>query len=157
QGGRLPDPRRHPRLVEPILLVEVEVAHFFVLGLAGGNRTQRRAAEERHLDVLREAVEGEEPTLALDSVEGRVPLDRLAHAGDGTPDQRVEAAPEVAFPARHRRDIRLHGSVAIALGDLRVATAQEPRLRGHPRTLAPGWGGLPAFGLDLAGHASDGL
>src|SRR5882762_732501 len=36
QGGRLPDPRRQLRLVELVVLVDVEVAHFLVLGLAGG-------------------------------------------------------------------------------------------------------------------------
>src|SRR5439155_4470490 len=68
-----------------------------------GDRTQRRAAEESHLDVLREAGEAEEPALALDAIEGRVPFDRLAHAGDGAHDERVEAAADVAVPARHGR------------------------------------------------------
>ena len=81
--------------------MDVEVAHFLVLGLAGGDRTQRRAAEESHLDVLRKAMEAEEPALALDAIEGSVPLDGLVHAGDGARDERVEAAPDVAFPARH--------------------------------------------------------
>ena len=40
QGGRLPDPRRHLRLVELLVLVNVEVAHVLVFGLAGGKRTQ---------------------------------------------------------------------------------------------------------------------
>src|SRR5437870_8545359 len=76
--------------VELVVLVDVEVAHFLLFGLAGGNRTQRRAAEESHLDVLREAMEAEEPgrlsVWALDAIEGRVPLHGLAHAGDGTHD-----------------------------------------------------------------------
>ena len=55
--------------VELVVLVDVEVAHFLLLGLAGGDGTQRRAAEESHLDVLREAMEAEEPALALDAVE----------------------------------------------------------------------------------------
>src|SRR4029453_10353545 len=66
QGGPLPDPRRHLRLVERVVLADVEVAYFLVLGLARGDRTQRRAAEERHLDVVREGMEVEEPALALD-------------------------------------------------------------------------------------------
>src|SRR5947208_9951536 len=70
--------------VELVVLVDVEVAHFLLLGLAGGDRMQRRAAEESYLDVLREAMEAEKPALALDAIEGRVPFDRLAHAGDGT-------------------------------------------------------------------------
>ena len=107
--------------VDLVVLVDVEVAHVLLLGRAGRNRTQRRAAEERHLDVLREAMEAEEPALALDAIEGRVPFDRLVHAGDGAHDERVEAAPDVALPARHGRDVGLHGGVAVALRDLRIA------------------------------------
>src|SRR5271166_2453674 len=71
QRGGLLHPRRHLRLVELVVFMDVEVAHFLVLGLAGGDRTQRRAAEESQLDVLREAMEVEEPALALDAIEGR--------------------------------------------------------------------------------------
>src|SRR3981081_887341 len=63
------------------VLVEVEVAHLLLLGLTGGDRTQRRAAEKSHFDVLREAMEAEEPALALDAIEGRVPFSRLAPPG----------------------------------------------------------------------------
>src|SRR5262249_20632592 len=121
----LPDPTRHELLVELVVLVNVEVAHFLLLGLAGGDRTQRRAAAESHLDVLREAMDAEEPALALDSVEGRVPFDRLAHAGDGAHDERVETLTEVALPARHPGDVRLHRSVAAGLRDLRIAAGEE--------------------------------
>src|SRR5438105_14962293 len=115
--------------VEGVVLVDVEVAHFLLLGLAGRDRTQRRAPEESHLDVLREAMEAEEPALALDAIEGRVPFDRLVHAGDGAHDEGVEAAADVAFPARHGRDAGLHGGVAVGLRDLRVAAREEFRLR----------------------------
>jgi hypothetical protein len=81
QGGRLPDPRRHLRFVE-FVLVDIDVAHVLVLGLARGDRTERRTAEKGHLDVVREAMEVEEPALALDAVEWRVPSDGLARAGD---------------------------------------------------------------------------
>src|SRR5436305_1062258 len=54
------------RFVERVVLMDVEVAHFLLLGIARGERTQRRAAEERHFDVLREAMDAEEPALALD-------------------------------------------------------------------------------------------
>src|SRR5205807_4295967 len=64
--------------VDLVVLVDVEVAHFLLLGLDGGEWTQRRAAEESHLDVLRDAMEAEEPALALDAIEGRVPLHGLA-------------------------------------------------------------------------------
>src|SRR3979490_2012748 len=107
--------------------MDVEVARVLALGLARGDRTQRRAAEESHLDVLREAMEAEEPglplALALDSVQRRVPFDRLAHAGDGAHDERVEAAPDVAFPTRHGRDVGLHRGVAVGLRDLRGAAS----------------------------------
>src|SRR5919106_4192108 len=107
--------------VELVVLVDVEVAHVLLLGLAGGKRTQRRAAEESHFHVLREAMKAEEPALAPDAIEGRVPFDRLSHARDGAHDERVEAAPDFAFPARHGRDGGLHRRVAVALLDLRVA------------------------------------
>jgi hypothetical protein len=51
-----------------VILVDVKVAHFFLLGLAGRDRTQRRAAKESHFDVLRKAMDAEEPALAFDSV-----------------------------------------------------------------------------------------
>src|SRR5436190_485779 len=114
--------------VELVVLMDVEVARVLALGLAGGDRTQRRAAEESPLDVLREAMEAEEPTLALDSIEGRVPFDRLADAGDGAHDERVEAAPHVAFPTRHGSDVGLDGGVAVALRNLRVAACEKGRL-----------------------------
>src|SRR5262249_19800470 len=81
--------------VELVILVEVEVAHFLVLGLAGGKWTQRRAAEEGQFDVLRKAMKVEEPALTLDAIERRIPFDRLVHAGDDARDERVEAAPDV--------------------------------------------------------------
>src|SRR4029450_6663888 len=81
-------------------------------------------------------MKAEEPAVALDAVEGRVPLDGLAHIGDGADDERVEAAPDVAFPPRHRRDVGLHGSVAVGLCDLGVAACEEGRLRGHQGVVA---------------------
>jgi hypothetical protein len=65
--------------VERVVLMDVEGARVLALGFAGRERTQRRAAEESHLDVLREAMDAEEPALALDSVKRRVPFDCLAH------------------------------------------------------------------------------
>src|SRR4030095_9540981 len=126
----LPDPRRHLCLVERVVLADVDVAHFLVLGRARRNRTQRGAAEERHLHILREGVKAEEPALTFDSVEGRVPFDRLTHAGDVRNNERVKSAPDVAFPTRYGRDVRLHGSVTVGLRDLRVAAGEEGRLRG---------------------------
>src|SRR4029434_1915486 len=116
---------RHLRLVELVAFVDVEVAHALVLAGARRDRSQRRAAEEGHLDVVGEDVERKEPTLALDAIERRAPLHRLAHVGHVSHDERVEALPEVALPARHRGDVRLHRGIAVRLRDLRVATREE--------------------------------
>ena len=107
--------------VELVVLVDVKIAHFFLLGLAGRDRTQRRAPKESHFDVLRKAMDPEEPALTLDPVKWRVPFDCLAYARDGAHDERVEAAPDIAFPARHGGDVGLYGSVAVGLRYLRVA------------------------------------
>ena len=73
-------------------------------------------------------MEVEEPAPALDAIEGRVPLDGLAHAGGRAHDERVEAPPDIAFPTWHGRDVRLHRGIAVALRDLRVAACEESRL-----------------------------
>src|SRR5207245_11252549 len=117
--------------VELLVFVDVEVARVLALGLAGGHRTQRRAAEESHLDVLCQAMEAEEPALALDAIEGGVPFDRLAHAGDGAHDERVEAAADVAFPARHGRDVGLHGALPSAFAICGLPP-EKGRLRAGP-------------------------
>src|SRR4051812_34024171 len=70
----------------------------------------------------------EEPALALNAIKGPVPFDRVAYAGDGARDECIEAAPDVAFPARHGGDVGLHGPVAVALRDLRVAACEKDRL-----------------------------
>src|SRR5215470_9600705 len=112
--------------------MDVEVARVLALGLARRDRTQRRAAEESHLHIVREAMDAEEPALALDSVKRRVPFDCLVYAGDGAHDECVEAAPHLALPARHGRDVGLHGGVAVALGNLRVAAREKDRLYTDP-------------------------
>jgi hypothetical protein len=66
-------------------------------------------------------------------VKRRVPLHRLPHVGDVALDEGVEAAPDVAFPARHRGDVGLDGGVAIALRDLGVAACEEDGVHGRPR------------------------
>src|SRR5882757_482462 len=123
----------HLRLVELVVLMDVEVAPFLALAGARRDGSQRRAAEETHFDVVLEGMDAEEPALGLDAVEGRIPFDRLAHAGDGARDERVEAAPDVAFLAGHGRDVSLHGGVAVALRDLRIAAREEHRFRGFAR------------------------
>src|SRR5262245_2065480 len=126
--GRLTDPRRHLRLVE-VVLVDVDPARLPARA-PRWNRLQRRASEEGHLDVAGEDVERQEPALALDAVEGRVPLHGLAHLGHVACDERVHASSDVALPARHGRDVGLHGCVTVGLRDLRVAACEESRLPG---------------------------
>src|SRR5690606_31913354 len=70
----LPCPVAELRLVELPVLMDVEVAHVRVFRLARRPGPQRRAAQERDLDVAREAMEVEEPALgAARTVEGRIP------------------------------------------------------------------------------------
>jgi hypothetical protein len=107
--------------VELVVLVDVEVAHFLLPGLAGRDGTQRSAAEEGHLYVFREDMEAEEPALAFDAVERRVVFDSLVYGGDGVGDEGIEPVADFAFPARHCCDIGLHGRVAVGLCDLGVA------------------------------------
>jgi hypothetical protein len=56
--------------MELVVLMDVEGSAPSVLGLTRRDRAKRRAVEESHLDVLREAMEAEEPALSLDPVEG---------------------------------------------------------------------------------------
>src|SRR5262245_39169824 len=58
-----------------LVFADIEITHFFVLGLTGGNRPQRGAAEEGHLDVVGEAMEAEKPNAVLHAIERRVPFD----------------------------------------------------------------------------------
>ena len=55
-------------------------------------------------------MDAKEPALIRDSVKWRVPFDRLAYVGDSAHDERVEAAPDIAFPARHGGDVGLYGA-----------------------------------------------
>src|SRR5438128_10762004 len=57
QRGGLLHPRRHLRLVELVALVDVDVARVLALAGTGRDRSQRRAAEEGHLDVARKGVD----------------------------------------------------------------------------------------------------
>src|SRR3546814_17831399 len=91
-------------------------------------------------------MEVQEPALAfLRAIEGRIPLDRLAHPGNGLLDELVEATTDGVLPPRHRRDIGLDRCVALALRDLRIAAGEQHHLLAAPK------GGLLASGL-LAGH-----
>src|SRR5262249_50044282 len=120
------------RLVELVAFVDVDVARVLALAGAGRNGLQRRAVEEGYLDVAREGVEPEEPTLALNAVQRRVPLHGLAHVGHVAHDERVDALPELALPSRHRGDVRLHRGVAVSLRDAWVATREDGLLAFAP-------------------------
>src|SRR5437867_1111137 len=71
-------PFRHLSFVEFVAFVDVDVAPVLALAGAGRDRTQRCAAEEGHFDIVREGMEPQEPTLALDAVHRRVPPHGLA-------------------------------------------------------------------------------
>src|SRR5436305_10389305 len=68
QRGGLPHPGSHLRLVELVAFVDVDVARVFAPARTRWHRSQRRAAEARHLEVVREGVLPQETTLALDGV-----------------------------------------------------------------------------------------
>ena len=57
------DPGSKRIFVEQVVFVDVEVAHFFLLGLAGRDRMQRPAA-----DVFRKAMDAEEPALSINTI-----------------------------------------------------------------------------------------
>jgi hypothetical protein len=81
--------------------------------------------EECNLQVLREAVNAEKPSLPFNAIERRVPFDGLARAGDGLHDECVKLTPEISLPPWHRSDVCLHGRIAIGLGNLRIAAGEE--------------------------------
>src|SRR3546814_18339760 len=60
---------------------DLEIARVFVLRIDGRERIERGALEERDLDIAREAMEAQEPALALDPVEGRVPRSEERRVG----------------------------------------------------------------------------
>jgi hypothetical protein len=57
--------------IKLVVLVDVEVAHVFLLGLAARHRLQRHATEESHLHVVPEDMVAEEPALRFDAVKRR--------------------------------------------------------------------------------------
>jgi hypothetical protein len=113
-----------------VFLVDIEVANFFLFRLSGREWIQRRASEECHLNVLREAMEAEKPPLTFDTIERRVPLHCLSHTRHRPHDESVESAPDFVFPSGHGLDIFLHGSVTIGLRDLRITAGENRRLPG---------------------------
>jgi hypothetical protein len=72
---------------------------------------------------------------------GEFHLIALGTSGKRAHDERVEAAPDVAFPARHGREVGLHEGVAVGLRDLGIAACEERRLRA--RAFGFGRGRLP--------------
>lgn len=68
QSAGLLHPGGELSFVELVVLMDVQVTHFLLLGFAWRDRAERCAAKESHFDVLRENVDAKEPALILDSV-----------------------------------------------------------------------------------------
>src|SRR5918994_1450632 len=69
QRGGLFHPARHLRLIQFLSFVDVDPPRLLALRRATRrNGLQRRATEECHLDVMREDMERQEPTPALNAV-----------------------------------------------------------------------------------------
>jgi hypothetical protein len=87
------------------------------MGLGGHSLRQSSALGLGHLHSA--------PSIAWPRPSWVCGLHGPAQAGDGTCDERVEAAPDVAFPARHGRDVGLLGLAGhcSARGDLNSARA----------------------------------
>src|SRR5215472_4310557 len=81
--------------------------------------------------------EVEEPALAFNTTEGRVPLHGLAHARHGAHDERVEASPDIAFPVRHGLRCR-----PVRERRRRPSRSVGCRLRGGPALWRSAWLGL---------------
>src|SRR5205085_8915647 len=101
-----------------VLFADVDPARVFAFfGAAGGNGFEGGAGEEGDFHVMGEGVEGEEPTLWLDAVEGGVPFDGFADVGNGARDDRVDAFSDLALRGGHGGDVGLDGAVAFGFGD----------------------------------------
>ena len=131
-GGRLPDPLNHPLLVEPNP-VDVGPPRVLIFVSAGRNALQQSVLEERHLHIAGEDVVTQEPTFALDAIERRIPPRTLVRFRQRTHDEVIESAPDIAFPARHGRDVGLHKDVAVGLRD------RGCRPKGEPASRRPAW------------------
>ena len=126
QFARLLYPICKLRLIERAF-VNVEIAYVLLFRGAGRNRIERRALEERHFDVFREAMKSEKPSSVFmrRAIERRVPFHRFAYLWKGCDDQCIEALSDILFPAGYRRDVSLHGLIAVAFGDLRIAAGEK--------------------------------
>src|SRR4029079_1805579 len=92
----------------------------------------------------------------------RVPLHGLAHVRHVAHDQSVEALAKIALPAGYRGDVCLHGSVAVGLGELRIAAGEQNGIaaffsRRHWRTVLSTARSFPLIPVGLAGTAGDQL
>jgi hypothetical protein len=80
QKARLLHPSGELSFVELVVLMDVEVANVHLLGLAGRDTTQRRAAEESHLDVA-SVPRMERGAIRVSSAEQSSPGFRFAPSG----------------------------------------------------------------------------
>src|SRR5216684_9404381 len=105
--------------------MDVEVARVLALGLAGGTGRSDVPRKKATLTYFVKQWMPRNQHWPSTPYSGEF---HLTHVGDGAHDERVEAAPDVAFRARHGRDVGLHGGGAVGLRDLRVAACEEGRL-----------------------------
>jgi hypothetical protein len=85
-----------------LTFVDIKLALVLMLGGTSRDRTERRATEEHHLHAIREAVEAEELALVFVGLRKMGnPFDGLAHLRHGVNDNLIEAAANIALPARH--------------------------------------------------------
>jgi hypothetical protein len=87
--------------------------------------------EEANLHVLGEAVEAEEPALALHPIEGGVPPHRLPDIGDEPDNHLVDLDSYPLLPLGHGIEVGLDGRRAIPLRDLGIAAGEELGGVGH--------------------------
>ena len=113
----------------PYMSVHLE---FLSLPAPGGIRCSKAPWKNAHLHIAGEDMITQEPTFALDAIERRIPPRTLVRFRQRTHDEVIESAPDIAFPARHGRDVGLHRGVAIGLRDLGIASRKKNRVRAGP-------------------------
>lgn len=92
-----------------------------MLGGPGRHGIPRGALEELRLHLVRAAPGRQESALVLESLERLVPFHGLVHFGDRVHSEVAEALPEISFPPVHGREVVLHRTITLPLGDLWVA------------------------------------
>lgn len=126
QFGGLFDPGCELWFVEWGVRADVQPAGFLAaLSTAGREWLEGGAFEEGDFDVAGEDVEGEEPAIAFDAVEGGVPFHGFVDRWDMPNNQCVQFDADCLFPAGQGGDVGLNGFVSVRFGDLRIAAGEE--------------------------------